>query len=150
MERAQIPYPLQTKILTHIALALFSLVVGILFLIFFTCMAAFPFLLLAAIVAGNGCRLYHIAVTGHYLVLSATVLKVERTAILHHPKAIPIESEGKALRVMLHSQHKVPDEGSRIVFYIQDSTPIYEWHGIHLMDSYLVFTADNSEFSAPL
>lgn len=136
MERKQIPLPLQMQILIQIGLAACSLIAGIAFLILFTGMMASPFFVLALLAAANGGRIYYVTVRGHYLTLSATVLKVERTPILHRPKAVLVETEGKALRVMLRSRLSAPKEGSCITFYVQDSTPIYEWKGLHL-GSYL-------------
>lgn len=144
MERKQIPMPLQAHILAQVGLAACSLIVGIAFLILFTGMVAFPFLLLAVLASVNGWRVYHVAVNGHYLALSATVLKVERTAFLRRPKAVLVEAEGKALRVMLRNRLSTPKEGSCITFYVQDSTPIYEWKGLHLLGSYLALADKNS------
>ena len=147
MERKQIPTPLQVQILMQAGLAVCSLIAGIAFLILFTGIVAFPFLLLAILASVNGWRVYHVAAHGHYLTLSSIVLKVERTAFLRRPKAVLVEAEGKALRVMLRSRLSAPKEGSCITFYVQDSTPIYEWKGLHLLGSYLAL-ADKSFGSA--
>lgn len=144
MERKQIPMPLQAHILAQVGLAVCSLIVGIAFLILFTDIVAFPFLLLAILASVNGWRVYHVASHGHYLTLSSVVLKVERTAFLRRPKAVLVETEGKALRVMLRSRLSAPKEGNCITFYVQDSTPIYEWKGLHLLGSYLVLADKNS------
>ena len=141
MERTQIPMPLQTQILIRLALAVCSLVAGNVCLVFFTVTIAVPFFLLTAV---SGCHLYRVVVRGRYLVLTGTVLNVELTTVLRRPKAILMEVEGKALRVVLRSRHKAPSEGSQISFYVQDSTPIYEWRGIHLLGSYLAAAAGTS------
>ena len=137
MERTQIPLPLQTQILIRLALAVCLLIAGNVLLIIFTVTIAIPFFLLALLTAVSGGRLYWLAVRGRYLILTGTVLNVERTAILRRPKAILIETEGKALRVVLRSRHKAPSVGGQISFYVQDSTPIYEWRGMHLLGTYL-------------
>jgi hypothetical protein len=142
MERPQIPMPLQTQILLWLALTVFSLIIAAAFMIFFSGAAALPFLLLGILTAVNGGRLYYIAAQGHYLVLTGTVLYVEYTAILHRPKAVLIEVEGIALRVLLHNRRKAPIEGGHIALYVQDSAPIYEWRGIHLLDAYLAAAAN--------
>lgn len=147
MERKQIPMPLQAQILMQAGLAVCSLIAGIAFLILFTGIVAFPFLLLAILASVNGWRVYHVAAHGYYLTLSSIVLKVERTAFLRRPKAVLVEAEGKALRVMLRSRLSAPKEGSCITFYVQDSTPIYEWKGLHLLGSYLDL-ADKSSGAA--
>ncbi len=144
MERTQIPMPLQTQILIRLALAVCSLIAGNVCLVFFTVTIAVPFFLLALLTAVSGCHLYRVVVRGRYLVLTGTVLNVERTTVLRRPKAILMEVEGKALRVVLRSRHKAPSEGSQISFYVQDSTPIYEWRGIHLLGSYLAAAAGTS------
>lgn len=141
MKRKQIPVPLQAHILMQAGLVACSLTAGIACLILFTGMVAFPFLLFAILASVSGWRVYHVAVHGHYLTLSTIVLKVERTAILHRPKAVLVETEGKALRIMLRNRLTVPKEGGCITFYVQDSTPIYEWRGVHLLGSYLAMVA---------
>jgi len=137
MKHSQIPLPLQTKILWQMALALCSFIAAIACMLCFTIAAALPFLFLSILTAANGGRLYYIAVRGHYLMLTGTVLHVERTAVLRRTKAVLIEVEGTALRVLLYNRHKSPIEGGHIVLYVQDSAPIYEWRGMHLLSAYL-------------
>lgn len=141
MERTQIPLPLQAQILMRLALAICSLIAGNVFLVFFTVTIAVPFFLLALFAAISGGYLYLLVSRGHYLILIGTVLNVERTAILRRPKAILIEVEGKALRVVLRSRHKVPCVGGQISIYVQDSAPICEWRGMHLLRTYLAVSA---------
>lgn len=140
MERTQIPMPLQAQILVRLALAVCALIAGNVLLFFFTMIVATPFFLLGLLTAISGGLLYRVAVRGHYLRLTGTVLHVEHTPVLRRPKAILMEAEGTALRVMLRNRHKAPTEGSQITFYIQDSTPIYEWRGMHLLGAYLAVT----------
>lgn len=144
MERTQIPLPLQTQILIRLALAVCLLIAGNVLLILFTVTIAIPFFLLALLTAVSGGYLYQLAVRGRYLILTGIVLNVERTAILRRPKAILIEAEGKALRVVLRSRHKAPSVGGQISFYVQDSTPIYEWRGMHLLGTYLAVSTGKS------
>ena len=141
MERTQIPIPLQAQVLMRLALAVCSLVVGSLLLVSFALPIAAPFFLLALLAAVCGGHLYWVAVHGRYLVLTGTVLNVEHTAILRRPKAILMEVEGIALRVILRSRHKAPGTGSQLSFYVQDGTPIYEWRGMHLLGTYLAAAA---------
>lgn len=147
MKPTQIPVPLQTQILIQAALALASLIAGIAFFLFFTATIAVPFFLLAILAAVNGRRIYRISVLGHYLILSGTVLSVERTAVLHRPKALLAEIDGKVLRIVLRNRHRPRAEGGRIAVYVQDSAPIYEWKGIHLLSSYLAVTGAETETS---
>lgn len=140
MKRTQIPVPMQAQILIQTALAILSLIAGITLFFFFTSTVALPFLLLTILTAANGCRIYRIAALGRYLTLRGTVLSVERTAVLRRPKALLAEIDGKALRIVLHNRHKALVEGGCIAVYVQDSTPIYEWKGIHLLGSYLAVT----------
>lgn len=137
MDYSQIPVPLQAQILLRLALAVCALIAGNVLLIFFTGAIAMPFFLLAILAVISGGYLCHTAVRGHYLVLSGTVLHVEHTAVLHRPKAVLIEAEGRALRVTLRSRCGAPSVGGRISFYVHDSTPIYEWREMHLLSSYL-------------
>lgn len=147
MERTQIPMPLQVQILVRLALAVCALIAGNVLLFFFTVIVATPFFLLGLLTAISGGLLYRVAVRGHYLQLTGTVLHVEHTPVLRRPKAILMEAEGTALRVMLRNRHKAPAKGSQITFYVQDSTPIYEWRGMHLLGSYLAVTAGTPDES---
>lgn len=140
MERTQIPMPLQAQILMRLALAACSLIAGNVLLVFFTMTIAAPLFLLSLLAAVSGGHLYLVAAQGHYLCLTGIVVRVERTMALRRPKAILMEAEGTALRVVLRNCHKIPAEGHQITFYIQDSTPIYEWKGMHLLGSYLAVT----------
>lgn len=144
MERTQIPLPLQTQILIRLALAVCLLIAGNTLLIFFTVTIAIPLFLLALLSAVSGGCLCRLVVCGRYLILTGTVLNVERTAILRRPKAILIEVEGRALRVILRNRHKAPGVGGQISFYVEDSTPIYEWRGMHLLGTYLAVSAGQS------
>ena len=144
MKRTQIPIPLQMQVLIRLTLAVCSLVVSSLLLAFFTIPIAAPFFLLALVTAASGGHLYWVAVRGHYLVLTGTMLNVERTALLRRPKAILMEVEGSALRVMLRNRYKVPGVGSQLSFYVQDSTPIYEWRGMHLLGTYLAAVVESA------
>lgn len=144
MERTQIPLPLQTQILIRLALAVCLLIAGNTLLIFFTVTIAIPLFLLALLSAVSGGCLCRLVVYGRYLILTGTVLNVERTAILRRPKAILIEVEGRALRVILRNRHKAPGVGGQISFYVEDSTPIYEWRGMHLLGTYLAVSAGQS------
>ncbi len=141
MKQTQIPVPLQVQVLLRLALAVCSLVVGSLLLALFSLPIAAPFFLLAPLTAISGGHLYWVAVCGRYLVLTGTVLNVERTVVLRRPKAILMEVEGTALRVILRNRHKAPGEGSMLSFYVQDSTPIYEWRGMRLLGTYLAVSA---------
>ena len=59
-----------------------------------------------------------------------------------------MEVEGIALRVVLRNRHKSVVEGSRLSFYVQDNTPIYEWGEMHLLSSYLAVADGTSSKSA--
>ena len=73
---------------------------------------------------------------------------LNETTVLRHPKAVLMEVEGIALRVVLRNRHKSVVEGSRLSFYVQDNTPIYEWGEMHLLSSYLAVEDGTSSKSA--
>lgn len=125
-----------------------SLIVGNVFLVLFNVSIAMPCFLLALLSAVSGGHFYHLTSCGHYLILTGTVLNVERTTVLRHPKAVLMEVEGIALRVVLRNRHKSVVEGSRLSFYVQDNTPIYEWGEMHLLSSYLAVEDGTSSKSA--
>ncbi len=135
--KSNIPTPLQTRVLVLTGISILSLVLGIALLLILNSTLALPFLLFTILAALGGRRLYRIAVLNQYLTLTGTILKVERTTILRRPKALLLEAEGKALRVVLRGRHWTPVEGGHITLYVMDTAPIYEWRGIHQLSSYL-------------
>ncbi len=135
--KSNIPTPLQTRVLVLTGISILSLVLGIALLRILNSTLALPFLLFTILAALGGRRLYRIAVLNQYLTLTGTILKVERTTILRSPKALLLEAEGKALRVVLRGRHWAPVEGGHITLYVMDTAPIYEWRGIHQLSSYL-------------
>ncbi len=135
--KSNIPTPLQTRVLVLTGISILSLVLGIALLLILNSTLALPFLLFTILAALGGRRLYRIAVLNQYLTLTGTILKVERTTILRRPKALLLEAEGKALRVVLRGRHRAPVEGGHITLYVMDTAPIYEWRGIHQLSSYL-------------
>lgn len=137
-----IPVPLQHQLLIQTALAAFCIVVAVVTWIFFAITAAIPFFCGLVLLAMNVIRLYYIAVTGAYLELSSTVLKVERTPIRQRARAMLLEIDGKALRVTLRNRHISIQAGDSVVLYIRDTTPLYEWRGIHQLHSYLALTKE--------
>ncbi len=142
--KADIPAPLQARILLLTGISIASFVLGIAMLLILSSTLALPFLFLTILTALGGCRLYRTAVLNRYLALTGTVLRVERTAILRRPKAFLIAAAGKALRVVLRGRHWAPTEGGRITIYVTDSTPIYEWRGIHQFSSYLALARSDA------
>lgn len=141
---ATIPVPLQAQILIRAALALLSLSMGIVLLAFFSLNAALPLLIFALLAAISAARVYLVAASGHYIAITGTVLKVERTAFLRRAKALLLAVDGKALRVVLRSRRSSPHTAERVTVYIHDSTPIHEWKGLHLLGTYLALTGCGS------
>ena len=136
-KRTSVPLALQTQILLQAALALASLVTGVILVILFSAAVSLPFFLLALLFGLGSIRIYHASMAGRYLTLLGNVLKVEQTAILRRPKAILLEIDGRALRVSLRNRHRAPEQGKIVRIYVLDTTPIYEWRGLHQLSSYL-------------
>lgn len=131
------PPALQRQLLIQAALSVLSLVLAAAAVFFFSVTISVPFLLCAGLLAFSTFRLYGIGVRGQYLALKGAVLKVERTPLRLRPKAMLLEVEGKALLVVLRNRHIPVREGDAVTIYIADSTPLYEWRGIHRLHSYL-------------
>ena len=74
---------------------------------------------------------------GQYLILKGVILKVERTSLRQRPKSILLETNGKALLVMLRNRHTSVREGDVVTLYIADTAPLYEWQGVHRLHAYL-------------
>lgn len=137
-----IPLALQRQLLIQAALSVLSLVLAAAAVCFFSLTISAPFLLCAGVLAFSAFRLYSIGVRGQYLALRGTVLKVERTQLRLRPKAMLLEVEGKALMVILRNRHISVREGEAVTIYIADTTPLYEWRGIHRLHSYLAIVAE--------
>ncbi len=138
----KIPSALQRVIFVRLGLALLSLAVSVfLFVRFGGLTLTVPFLLAALLLAGHAAYIYQLAAGGHCLKLGGTVLNVEHSFLRGRPKALLIETEGVALRVILHGRLKAPAPGDSVVLYIPDTATLYEWRGMHQLESYLALTA---------
>ena len=135
-----LPPVLQRQMLIQAGLALLALVLAVVALIFFSFTISVPFLLGAALLAFNAFRLYRIGTRGQYLILRGTVMKVERTPVRQQTKSLLLEVDGKALQVVLRNRHVAVQEGETVTLYISDTTPLYEWQGIHRLYAYLAMT----------
>ncbi|MPN64891.1 hypothetical protein SDC9_212669 [bioreactor metagenome] len=134
----QLPSPIQNQVLLRAGLCGLSLAAGIGMLALLGRIAlALPFGLAALLLAANAAHVYTTAARGHYLMIRGTVLKVERTSLRHRPRALLLEVEGKALRVVLHNRHRAPADGAAVTLYIPDTAPLYEWRGLHQLSAYL-------------
>lgn len=137
------PSPIQNQILFRIGLCVLSLVAGAGMLALLGRIAlVLPFALGAVLLAGSAAHLCQIAAMRRYLVLKGTVLKVERTALRRRPRALLLEVDGKALRVVLHSRHHAPADGAAVALYIPDTAPLYEWRGLHQLSTYLALVKE--------
>lgn len=132
-----IPPALQRQLLIQAALSALTLLLSVTAMIFFSVTISVPFLLCAMLLAFSAFRLYRIGRRGQYLALRGAVLKLERTPLRLQPKAMLLEVEGKALLVVLRNRHISVREGDAVTIYIADTTPLYEWRGIHRLHSYL-------------
>lgn len=134
----EFPSPIQNLILLRIGLCVLSLAAGAGMLALLGRFAlVLPFALGALLLAVGAAHLCHIAAMGRYLILKGTVLKVERTALRRRPRALLLEVDGKALRVVLHNRHRAPADGAAVALYIPDTAPLYEWRGMHQLSTYL-------------
>ena len=132
-----LPPALQHQMIIQIGLALFCLVLAIGALAFVSFTVSIPFLLGAALLVICAMRLFCTGMRGQYLILRGVILKVDRTALRQRPKSILLETNGKALQVMLRNRHAAVREGDTVTLYIADTTPLYEWQGIHRLHAYM-------------
>ena len=145
-----IPTVLQHAILIRAGLSLVNLLAAAcLFLCFNQLLVVAPFLLLAPVLAGHAAYIYWLFIKGHCLELRGTVLGVERSFLRSKPKALLLEIQGVALRVILFNRLKVPKAGGTVLIYISDTTPLFEWRGMHQLDSYLAIAMDESQPGCP-
>lgn len=131
-----LPPALQHQMIIQIGLALFCLVLAIGALAFVSFTVSIPFLLGAALLVICAASLLY-WMRGQYLILRGVILKVDRTALRQRPKSILLETNGKALQVMLRNRHAAVREGDTVTLYIADTTPLYEWQGIHRLHAYM-------------
>lgn len=140
-----LPIPLQRQILVRVGLSAASMVTGAGLLILL-CSAAIaaPCLVAALLAAASAWHIYRQAKLGRCLVLKGTVLNTEMSALRSRPKALLLEVDGKALRVVLRGRHKVLGAGAAVEVYITDTTPLYDWRGLHQLQSYLALVTENA------
>lgn len=145
-----IPVALQHIILIRLVLAVLCLVVAAcLFFQSRQLMIMAPFLLTALLMAGHGVYIGWLSLKGRCLVLKGTVLNVERSILRAKPKALLLEVEGTALRVALRDRIKAPAVGDMVSLYIPDDAPLYEWRGIHQLNSYFTLAVKRSSGNCP-
>ena len=137
-----IPVALQQQILIRAALSAVSLLLSVILLFFFTSMVSIPFLFSSILLAASAGHTYWAVVHNRVLALKGTVLKLERTVFCHRPKALLVEAEGKALRIVLRNCLHAPKAGEEITLFILDSAQLYPWRGLHQLDSYLALSTD--------
>ena len=137
-----LPVPLQRQVLARVGLSAAAAAAGagLLVLLRSAAMAA-PCLAVALLAAAGAWYIYHQARLGRCLVLKGTVLKTEMTVLRRRPKALLLEVDGKALRVVLRGRNKELEAGVAVEVYITDTTPLYDWRGIHQLQSYLALVA---------
>ena len=72
-------------------------------------------------------------------------MKVERTSVRQQMKSLLLEVDGKALQVVLRNRHVTVQEGETVKLYISDTTPLYEWQGIHRLYAYLAIAPERQD-----
>ncbi len=132
-----LPPALQHQMFIQMGLALLCLILAIGALVFVSFTVSIPFLLGASVLTISAARLYRTGMRGQYLILKGVILKVERTSLRQRPKSILLETNGKALLVMLRNRHTSVREGDVVTLYIADTAPLYEWQGVHRLHAYL-------------
>lgn len=137
-----IPIILQQRILMQAALAAASLLLAVVLLFFFPGIVSIPFLLVSSLLAACAGHTYWAAVHNRVLALKGIVLQLERTVFCHRPKALLVEVEGKALRIVLHSRLHAPKAGEQITLFVLDSAQLYPWRGLQQLDRYLALATD--------
>ena len=141
MSNKEIPVPIQHRILLQSGLSLLAMIAGLGTAATLKALpAAMPFVLTAMFLAGDATYLHYIAMKNRIIALTGTVLNVERTLWRRRPKALLLEVDGTALRVVLRNRLCKISTGDVIVIYLSDTTPLYSWFGIRQLASYLTLT----------
>lgn len=141
-----LPVPLQRQVLIRAGLAAAAAAagVGLLALTGSAAMAA-PCFVAALLAAVSARHIYRLSILGRCLILRGTLLKTEVSALRRRPKALLLEVEGKALRVVLYGRRKALGAGAMVEVYFADDTPIYDWRGMHQLQSYLALVAESTK-----
>lgn len=142
MDEKSIPPAIQHQFLIRLSLALAALIGGTVLWCIEGVMAAVPLLILALLLTTAALRIRRFAAEGRFLALRGTVLRAETTLILRRQKALILAVDGKAIRLELHNRRKPVQPGRDITIYVLDDTPLYEWHGLHMLANYLVLTLE--------
>ena len=145
-EFSTFPEPLQVQMLVRSGLGIAAMVIG-LALLFITGkpIVAVPCVLITLLLAGNVLYIRHIVGLELYIKLTGTVVEVERSFARQRPKALILEVEGKALRLSLRSRIGTVDTGATVIIYAPESAPLYEWHGMHQLYSYLALVVQQQK-----
>lgn len=140
-----LPVPLQRQVLIRAGLCAVSIAAGagLLILLRSAAMAA-PCLAAALLTAAGAWHIYRQCTLGRCLILKGTVLNTEISVLRRRPKALLLEVDGKALRVVLRGRNKELEAGAAVDVYISDTTPLYDWRGIHQLQSYLALVAGDA------
>lgn len=131
MKHTEIPIPLQHRILLQSGLALLAVMAGL--GTFWICRdpgPAAPFIIAAVLLTCGTFHLHQIAMKGRFVVLQGTIINVERTFWNCRPKALLLEVDGSALRVVLRNRLRRLSAGDVVQVYISDVTPLYTWFGL--------------------
>lgn len=141
MRNIEIPVPLQQRILLQSGLALLVMIVGL--GSSWMCRdigVAAPFIITAVLLFCGAAHLHWLAMRGRFIVLQGTIINVERTFWKRRPKALLLEVNGLALRVVLWNRLRRLSAGDVVQIYISDTTPLYTWLGLRQLASYLALT----------
>lgn len=146
---SMIPTALQRTILKQLGVVLLVLAVAAcLFLQSGQAIACVPFLLASLLLAVPAVYTGWLAVVGRCLELKCVVLCVEQSALRGRTKALLLEIQGMAVRLPVVGRFRPPEVGATILVYISDTAMLYEWKGIHQLDSYLAVDISQSRFQS--
>lgn len=147
-----IPVALQHMILKRICGAMLAIAAAACFFIQSgSAVATVPVLLAALLLAATAVYTGWLAVKGHCLELNCTVLEIEKSALRGRTKALLVETQDVVLRLPMRGSLRTLGIGDSITVYVSDTTPLYDWRGLHQLSSYLVAVpqkAQNQRHSA--
>lgn len=143
MGKAQIPIPLQQRILVQSGLALLSAIAGL--GVSWACRdisSGVPFIIAATLLTCGTVHLYRIALKGRFIVLRGTVLHVEQIFWHRRRKALLLKTEGNVLRVCLRNRLCRLSVGDAVDLYLSETTSLYIWGRFRQVSAYLAIASN--------
>lgn len=128
-----LPVTLKKQISIHAGIALFSIFLFFVVLIFSKDLVlAFPCIMLAVFMIVKSGILFYNCITENYLEITGICSDVETNGFRKRIRSITIESEQKRLKILIHYKLKNINIGDRLTVYMAKKTQLYYKDGDYI------------------